>query len=286
MTFKKSLIFFAIHILGFGSFSYGMDKRVIEINLPRYTQEHVNEIVAEVGSQAYQTINTHWSYAANKKDISLNDNNWTINYQSTYPVYTYNWTSKTDEIVKDFATLLTTPFKTECMLVARTVQIACLIKLIGDNNFKKLAKNFLSPLRCVQLFVSKKSPEKRIESGDFVSLKNIYAYKYLKPNGNHSGQNILCTAEDQFIGFDKEFFEVPKSEAEIVEDFYNNVKSKDHLDGRLEDKHNQFVTCVVKDLDSFIQYRINEENHLPANIEFFDALKINDFLNQVFQQTK
>lgn len=283
MTFKKFFIFLTITICGFESFSYGMDKVASEINLPHYTQKQVSEIVVNTGIDTYKKINNHWSYADSTKSIAFNDKIWTIERRPTSCVYTYNLNSNANKIVEDFDTLLTNPFQTECMLAVRAVQIACLIKLIGNDNFKLLTDEYLNLVKCVRLFVSKKPKESGIEIGDFVSLKNINAYKYLKPKGNHSGQNILCIGENQFIGFDKEFFEDPKSEAEIVEDFYNNVRSTDHLDSRLGGEHKKFFDSVVTDLASFKETRENEENHLPANIEFFDVQKINNFLQKLLK---
>lgn len=239
-----------------------------------YTQDEVNHIVAESGLKVYDAINKNWTYCDDMKNATTSADYWKISIQ-IIPHISY-----CSDDFKGFASVLYSPAQVECMTARDMSKIFALLELLGEEKFSLLIKQTNSLLsELPQNFVTNQSPEKST-TGSYLGISNIHAYKVFKPRGPSCNHNVLCVGEDLYAGFDPTSFgQGAISKEAILRALYNDFVNSEWLStANFSVTHKEYVGKTVPDFESFLRLHAQQKNDTEAKSSFFDAQKINHYL--------
>lgn len=117
-----------------------------------------------------------------------------------------------ENLISALEDLIAKPAVVECTIALTTAKIFCLREILGEEHFNFYATCFYKllarredwtveqffhelPLQFLTTVVGKVIP------GSITYITNIPVYPHFKPNGNARGENVFCTARNEYLGF-------------------------------------------------------------------------------------
>ncbi len=278
----------------------------VRLPTPR-TQQEINDIVTSTAKRVYRQINKNWTYAAPGQKMKTGSEFWVpaqtedcirTSAGGTQLVSVHTLLLKTDpyKLIEALEDLIQKPAALECTIALTTVEIFCLRELLGprfnayavelytitqthstwrpDQFFHELPRQFLT-------FVKEKAIP-----GSITYIANIPAYTLFKPKGNARGDNVFCTGEGQYLGFDEMYAMGPRCLTDIVDRDLESFIRTDDLEQLLNIESSRATKYYEAHSQLCQKYRQTpglfacEHRKAQSKIisyQFFDLHKINEY---------
>jgi hypothetical protein len=218
---------------------------------------------AEWAINIHRDIKKNWRYrdVKNNETHSIISDEWDISSfyseqcKSSLLTLQYKGGNSVDAYCNALNNLPKTQFVTECTLSSQVWQILVFKNLMGNTCFKthlsnvlKLKNHLDNGLYSVKLLTTLAGDFdfKRVNNcfqyvdtyvvGSFVYITNIPDYLQFEKKGLYRGENVVCVGDNQFIGVGDFYKKGSKTQEEIRDNFYNELKNNKKFGDKYKDK--------------------------------------------------
>ncbi len=263
---------------------------------PPQTQLAVNEIVAAMSQKVYAKINENWQYPKPHRRLYTDSYHWDVrNVQrrtfidgglDNVSVSTMVLMGSEDKLDEALIDLISRPATLECGIALVTVKLCCLRALLGREHFKSYARAFNAVIQNHQHL----GPDDFFHEfgmqflkrglgvttpGSLCYIANIPHYSQIKPHGNGTGSNLICTSINTYIGFSDIYKSGPQPLDVIQEQDFHLFLQTDDVE-RYGDGHRQLSECFRLFPQTFVHMHLNAQE--PYNFHMiFDLTTLERF---------